>query len=61
MTQRGVVAFADGGLVAASGCEDLVVVRTGDVTLVCPRDRAQDVRAIVERLKRGEAGQDEFL
>jgi len=30
---------------------DLVIVRTGDVTLVIPRDRAQDVRAIVARLK----------
>ena len=58
---RNVVAFADGGLVATIGVENLIVVRTGDVTLVCARDRAQDVRAIVERLKRGEAGKDEFL
>jgi len=48
---RGVVAFAEGGLVAAIGLTDLVIVRTADVTLVCPRDRAQEVRAIVERLK----------
>lgn len=46
-----VIAFADGGLVAGLGVEDLVIVRTKDVTLVCPRDRAQEVRAIVERLK----------
>lgn len=48
-----VLAFDDGrGLIAALGVKDLVIVRTGDVTLVIPRDRAQEVRAIVERLKR---------
>ena len=61
LESRGVVAFSDGGLVATLGVENLIVVRTGDVTLVCARDRAQDVRAIVERLKRGEAGKDGFL
>lgn len=48
---RGVIAFGEGGLIAAVGVSDLVIVRTGDVTLVCPRDRAQDVRAIVARLE----------
>lgn len=41
-----------GELVALVGVEGLVVVRAGDATLVCPKDRAQDVRAIVEELKR---------
>jgi mannose-1-phosphate guanylyltransferase len=58
---RGVVAYSDGGLVATLGVENLIVVRTGDVTLVCARDRAQDVRAIVDRLKKGDAGKDGFL
>ena len=49
---EGVVAFSDGGLVATLGVKDLVVVRTGDATLVVSRDRVQDVRAIVERLKK---------
>jgi mannose-1-phosphate guanylyltransferase len=48
----GVIAFSDGGLVAGIGIKDLVVVHTGDVTLVCPRDRAQEVRALVERIKK---------
>ena len=57
---RDVIAFADQGLVAGVGVEDLIIVRTPDVTLVCRRDRAQDVRAIVERLKaRGDL--DEYL
>ena len=47
----GVLAFSDGGLIAGIGLKDVVIVRTGDVTLVCHRDRAQEVRALVERLK----------
>ena len=39
-----------GELVALIGVEDLVVVRAGKATLVCPRERAQDVKKIVERL-----------
>ncbi len=38
-------------LVAMIGVSDLVVVDTGDVLLVCPRDRAQAVREIVAVLK----------
>jgi mannose-1-phosphate guanylyltransferase len=48
----GVIAFSDQGLIATLGVKDLVIVRTGDVTLVCPRDRAQEVRTLVQRLKR---------
>ncbi len=43
--------FADGGTVAAIGVEGLAVVRTGDAVLVVPRERAQDVRRIVDRLR----------
>ncbi|MBI4365082.1 MAG: mannose-1-phosphate guanylyltransferase, partial [Candidatus Latescibacteria bacterium] len=55
-----VVAFSDGGLLAALGVQDLVIVRTKDATLVCRRDRAQEVRAIVEKLKKGK-GLDAYL
>jgi mannose-1-phosphate guanylyltransferase/mannose-1-phosphate guanylyltransferase/mannose-6-phosphate isomerase len=47
-----------GRMVAAVGLVDHVVVETADAVLVAPRDRAQDVKAIVEQLKaqgRGEA------
>ncbi|HZI89329.1 MAG TPA: sugar phosphate nucleotidyltransferase, partial [Candidatus Polarisedimenticolia bacterium] len=47
----GVIAYADGGLIAGVGLRDLIIVRTADVTLVCPRNRAQEVRTLVERLK----------
>ena len=47
----GCIAYAEKGeVVALVGVHDLVVVRAGDATLVCPRERAQDVRRIVERL-----------
>lgn len=36
-------------LVATIGCRDLVVVRTADVTLICPRDQAQRVKELVDR------------
>lgn len=38
-------------LVVTIGLEDLVIVDTPDALLVCKRDRAEDVRAVVERLK----------
>lgn len=40
-----------GKVIALLGVNDLVVVDTDDALLVVPRERAQDVRLIVERLK----------
>ncbi|MFF5074044.1 mannose-1-phosphate guanylyltransferase [Micromonospora olivasterospora] len=52
-----VVVPQSGRLVAALGVRDLIVVDTADAVLVCPRDRAQDVKALVDELKsRGEEG-----
>ena len=46
------VVLSEGGrLVAAVGLKGLCIVDAGDALLVVPRDRAQDVRAIVESLK----------
>ena len=48
---HGCVAYGEGReLIALVGVRDLVVVRAGNATLVCPRERAQDVKKIVERL-----------
>jgi len=44
--------FAEGGTVALLGVSDLVVVRTDDVVLVMPKERAQDVRRLVDELAR---------
>jgi mannose-1-phosphate guanylyltransferase/mannose-6-phosphate isomerase len=45
---------SSGRLIAAVGVRDHVVVETADAVLVAPRDRAQDVKAIVERLGQAE-------
>ncbi len=42
----------EGKLVAVVGASDLVIVDTPDALLVVPRERAQDVRAIVDELKK---------
>jgi mannose-1-phosphate guanylyltransferase len=42
--------FAEQGTIAVLGVEGLVVVRSGDAVLVVPRERAQEVRRVVERL-----------
>ena len=42
---------SDARLVAATGVENLVVVETADAVLVADRDRVQDVKNIVNRLK----------
>lgn len=51
-TDRSLV-FGDRRLIAAIGLEDMIIVDTEDALLVCPRSRAQDVRRVVEALKRG--------
>ncbi len=43
--------FSESGLVTAVGIEKCVIVQTKDAVLVCPRDRVQDVKQIVRRLK----------
>ena len=47
----GVVVPAGGRTVAVVGLQDVVVVDTGDALLVTTRQRAQDVKAIVDTLK----------
>jgi mannose-1-phosphate guanylyltransferase len=46
-------------MVVTIGLNNIVIVDTDDVILVCHKDRAQDVRDVVQRLK--EKGQDVHL
>jgi mannose-1-phosphate guanylyltransferase len=55
----GSLVVAPGKLVATIGIEDLVVVEDGDVLLVMRRDRAQDVKKVLDRLRATE--REEFL
>jgi len=45
------VIFGCNRVVAAIGLKDMILVDTPDATLVCPKERAQDVKAVVEVLK----------
>jgi mannose-1-phosphate guanylyltransferase len=47
-----IVRTEDGHLIGVVGVEGLVIVHTPDATLVCPRDRAGQVRELVEQMKR---------
>ncbi|MGE0564810.1 MAG: mannose-1-phosphate guanylyltransferase/mannose-6-phosphate isomerase [Pseudolabrys sp.] len=47
----GCVVHSEDMLTAAVGVKDLVIVSTRDAVMVVPRDRAQDVRDLVARLK----------
>ncbi len=42
----------DRRLIVTIGVSDLVLVDTGDVLLVCPKDKAQEVRQVVNHLKK---------
>lgn len=43
--------FAETGLVATVGLENVIVVQTKDAVLVAAKDRVQDVKSIVQQLK----------
>jgi len=49
---RGSLILGDRRLVATIGLEDMIIIDTEDALLVCPRSRAQDVRKVVEALRR---------
>jgi mannose-1-phosphate guanylyltransferase len=53
------VCSTSGRLVAGVGLRDLVVIDTPDALLVAPRDRAQQVKAVVDTLR--EQGRDELV
>ncbi|NUO77355.1 MAG: mannose-1-phosphate guanylyltransferase/mannose-6-phosphate isomerase [Lysobacter sp.] len=58
-TRDSLVRASDRRMIATLGVEDLVIVDTADATLVARKDRVQDVKVIVDRLKA--AGRQEHL
>jgi hypothetical protein len=46
------IVFAQNRLVATIGLERVIVVDTPDATLVCHRDRAQEIKELVMELHR---------
>jgi mannose-1-phosphate guanylyltransferase/mannose-6-phosphate isomerase len=51
--------YSESRLLALIGLEEIMVIDTRDATLVCPKDRAQEVAEIVKKLK--ERGAEEYL
>lgn len=45
-----IVVSTDGHLTAVVGVSDLVVVHTADATLVCPKDKAQEIKGLLQQL-----------
>lgn len=50
---------SSGRLVATIGLSDMIIVDTLDALLICPKDRAQDVKTLVEKIKK--AKRNEYL
>ena len=49
---KGILAYSsEPQIIAVLGMEDIVVVRTADAILVAPRDRSEEVKTFVERLR----------
>jgi len=57
-SKQNLVQFSD-RLIALVGVENLVIIDTPDALLICRKDKAQDVKKIVETLK--EEGKKEYL
>ncbi len=49
----------DGRLFVTIGLDNIILVDTGDVLMVCHKDRAQEVRRVVEQLKN--EGRDQYI
>ena len=56
---QGNLIHSHGRLIAMVGVNDTIVVDTGEIVLIVPKERSQDVKKIVERLK--EEGKKEYL
>ncbi|MGI5857832.1 MAG: mannose-1-phosphate guanylyltransferase [Tepidanaerobacteraceae bacterium] len=56
---RNSIIYSNGRLVAAVGLENMIVVETSDALLVCPKEKAQDVKKVVEHLEK--IGRKELL
>lgn len=53
-TQNSLI-YSNKRLVATIGLENMIIIDTEDALLICPRDRVQDVKKIVDELKRRNA------
>ncbi|MFM1848305.1 MAG: hypothetical protein RL417_1779 [Pseudomonadota bacterium] len=59
LDSKGCLVHSETRLAAVLGAENLIIIDSGDALLICPRDRVQDVRRIVDELK--ERGRKELV
>jgi mannose-1-phosphate guanylyltransferase len=52
---RNNIIYSKNQLTAVIGAENLIVVQADGVTLVCPKDRAQDIKKMVEALRKNKS------
>lgn len=50
-TKRCIIESNNGKLIATLGIEDLIVVDTDDVTLICTKEKAQEVKLLIKELR----------
>lgn len=48
---RDTLVYGNGRVITTIGLDDLLIIDTHDALLICPRDRAQDVKALVTRMR----------
>jgi mannose-1-phosphate guanylyltransferase len=51
LTKNCIIESNNGKLVATLGIEDLIVVDTEDVTLICTKDKAQEIKSLLKELR----------
>lgn len=59
MDTEGTICYSKNKLIAAAGVKDLIIVEAEDAVLVCSREKAQEVRKLVELLERD--GKEKYL
>jgi mannose-1-phosphate guanylyltransferase len=50
---------ANGRLIAVAGINDMIIIDTPEILLIVPKEKSQDVKKLVERLK--EEGKKQYL
>jgi mannose-1-phosphate guanylyltransferase len=53
------IAYSSNRTLAVLGMEGIIAVETKDAVLICPKDKAQEVKKIVEELKK--SGKENLL
>ena len=51
--------YSETGVIALVGLDDVIVVQDGNTTLVCKRDKAEEIKKVVDRLKA--EGKNQYL